>query len=217
MFYDGLTIFLAILGAIALAVAIKVLLRSGWILGWLRGMCGVVLIAGGIIVGLIALDVMSYRQVLKEQTIATLSFKQLKPQHYQVVLVDGDGSEQTLELKGDQWQLDARMLKWKGFMSSMGIKPAYRLDRLGGRYYSLELERTAERTVHNLMNPSASIDLWHFVRHNDTFVPFLDAQYGTATYMPMKDGALYEVKMSHTGLLARPLNEAAKAAITRWR
>src|SRR5690625_7570671 len=57
-----------------------------------------------------------------------------------------DGTEQEFDLRGDQWQLDARIIKWQGFVAAMGVKPGYRLDRISGRYYTLEDERSAERT-----------------------------------------------------------------------
>ena len=42
-----------------------------------------------------------------------------------------------------------------------------------------------------------------------SWVPWLDALYGSATFLPMADGALYEIKVSQSGLVARPLNQAA--------
>jgi hypothetical protein len=32
----------------------------------------------------------------------------------------------------------------------------------------------------------------------------------------MADGALYEIKVSQSGLLARPLNQAARSAVGGW-
>jgi len=34
--------------------------------------------------------------------------------------------------------------------------------------------------------------------------------------LPMGDDALYEVTLSNTGLLARPLNDPASKALERW-
>ena len=36
------------------------------------------------------------------------------------------------------------------------------------------------------------------------------------TYLPMADGALYDIKVSPTGLVARPLNQAARDAVGSW-
>jgi hypothetical protein len=40
--------------------------------------------------------------------------------------------------------------------------------------------------------------------------------YGSATYLPMADGADYEVTVSQSGLVARPLNDAARLAVGAW-
>lgn len=44
----------------------------------------------------------------------------------------------------------------------------------------------------------------------------IDAQSGSATFMPMADGAIYEIVLTNTGLAGRPLNEAAQTALGRW-
>ena len=46
--------------------------------------------------------------------------------------------------------------------------------------------------------------------------PGVDAYYGTATYLPMADGAKFEVTLSRTALLTRPANDAARDAIGNW-
>ena len=38
----------------------------------------------------------------------------------------------------------------------------------------------------------------------------------SAAFLPMADEALYEVTLSNTGLLARPLNDGAKKALEHW-
>ena len=42
-------------------------------------------------------------------------------------------------------------------------------------------------------------------------MPWADALYGSAVYVPMSDGARYQVVVSQSGLVARPLNEAGAA------
>lgn len=213
MFYEGLALGTIVLGLLLLFFSLKVLVRRGWILGWLRGMCGALLVAGGAILALAALDIFSYQQILAEKTIATLSFERLGTQDYRAVLVDASGNEQRFKLKGDQWQLDARIIKWPGAMASLGVKPGYRLDRISGRYYSLEKERNAERSVHSLGQSQYGVDVWQWLQGYSDLLPFVDAVYGSATFVPMDDGALFEVTLSNSGLVARPLNESAQSAV----
>lgn len=216
MFYSVLAIVIIILGLLAVLGSAKILLRKGWLMGWLRGMWGVALIALGVTFALSALDIFSYHQIVAEKTVATISFEELEPQRYNAVLADSEGAETRYELAGDQWQLDARIIKWPNWMAAWGIKPGYRLDRVSGRYYSLEKERNAERTVYALNESRFGIDVWATINEYGRALNWVDAVYGSATFVPMADGALYEVRLSNTGLLARPLNESAQAAVNRW-
>ncbi|GAB3106956.1 cation/multidrug efflux pump [Aestuariicella hydrocarbonica] len=216
MFYGGLAIAVAIISLLVLLRALKTLFSGGWLMGWLKGTLGLALVVLSAIIGLFAWDVFSYHELLTEKSVATISFKQLEDQHYQAILVNADGVEQKFELKGDQWQLDARIFKWQPSLARYGLKPGYRLDRLAGRYFSLEEERLSERTVYDL-NPSISgVDAWRWYKMVDQNIPWLDALYGSATYVPMSDGALYEINLTHSGLISRPLNEPAEVAIRRW-
>jgi hypothetical protein len=114
-------------------------------------------------------------------------------------------------LYGDDWQLDARVLKWKGWANLLGLDAQYRLERISGRYRDIEQERRDERTVYALsQNPG--LDLWELSNRYRRWLPFVDAMYGSATYLPMAETARYEVKMTQTGLIARPMNAAAESA-----
>ena len=217
MFYDVVAVIAAILGLLLLFAAINSLFRSGWFLGWLKGTIGFVLTAIALILVLAAWDIYSYKELMADKPLATISFEKLGDRHYRAVMtITSDGSQQSYELKGDQWQLDARILKWQDSLLRMGIKPGYRLGRLAGRYYSLEDERALERTVIDVNPSTAGVDVWDWLNRVDQDIPWLDALYGNATFAPMSDGALYEVSLTFTGLISRPLNESAREASRSW-
>ncbi|HEB26788.1 MAG TPA: cation/multidrug efflux pump [Porticoccus sp.] len=216
MIYEGLASASVILGLLVCYLSLRLLMRAGWIGGWLRGMFGLLLVALGLTLGLLALDVVGYKQLISEKSVATLSFEKLAEQQYRVVMVDSGGEEHLFILKGDQWQLDARIVKWPGLLASWGMKPGYRLDRISGRYYSLEQEQNAERTVYSLNDSENPVDVWQWIRGYNENLPFVDAVYGSAAFLPMGDDALFEVTLSNTGLLARPLNDRAQKALDRW-
>ena len=98
----------------------------------------------------------------------------------------------------------------------IGFDTAYRLERIGGRYTRVEDERTQVRTVYAL-NPPQRVDPWDLVQRYHSWIPWVDALYGTATFLPMADGALFEIHVSQSGLIARPLNQAARDAVGNWR
>jgi hypothetical protein len=98
----------------------------------------------------------------------------------------------------------------------MGFDTAYRLERISGRYSRIEDERNLPRTVYPL-NPPNRLDLWELVHRYHSWLPWVDAIYGSAVYLPMADAASYEIKVSQSGLVARPLNQAARDALGNWR
>ena len=97
----------------------------------------------------------------------------------------------------------------------LGLDPIFQLDRLSGRYSTVDEERSKVRSVHSLSEPVA-LDVWQFARKYPKLMPGVDAHYGTATYLPMAHGAIFEVTMTRTGLIARPINEEAENAVGQW-
>lgn len=162
-----------------------------------------------------ALDLRTYLRLTYEQPVATLSFTALGPQSFRATLTDSAGNIRTAELRGDDWQLDARVLKWKGFATVLGLDPVYRLERLEGRYRNAGQESHDYHSVVEL-SADAGLDFWGFAQRNAGWMPWADAGYGSATYLPMADGAQYQVSLSQTGLLARPANQAAQDALSHW-
>lgn len=217
MLYNLIAVVVVALGAFIAYKALSILFRGSWILGWLRGMFGLLLLVVAVAIGLIAYDIFRYKQISEEQVVATLSFTKVAEQHFNAVLVDKEGKEHKYDLRGDQWQLDARVIKWQGYLGTFGLHPAFRLDRISGRYYELQQEQDAPRTVYSLNESLYGMDLWSWINQYPKYFPIVDAIYGSATYLPMADGALFEITLSQSGLLARPLNAPAEEAIGAWR
>lgn len=213
MLFTFLAVVIALLALWLAYHGLKLLAVSEWILGFLRGLWGLGLLACASAVVLVALDIYSYKESMLEQPIATISFDQIEDQHYDAVLVTKDGGATHFDLRGDQWQLDARIVKWKGYLASLGLKPAYRLERLSGRYFDIEQETTAKRTAHQLGQSRLGLDTWRLFNLHPDWLPVIDATYGAATYLPIKDKAIFEVNLSSTGLVARPKNAAAQEAV----
>ena len=44
----------------------------------------------------------------------------------------------------------------------------------------------------------------------------VDATYGSGTYVPMVSGASYEIIMTQSGLITRPVNDAAREGLREW-
>jgi len=205
----------AFLGIILFIMGIQRIWRHRIIAGSLEGLIGLLFLAVAALMVVISINLYTYDRLTHESKVAEISFQEVGPQHFGAV-VKLKNKTQILDLRGDDWQIDARVLKWRGMAVLLGFDALYRLDRLSGRYQDIDLERTAPRTVYSL-SEGKGLDLWKMAKNYNRWIPWVDALYGSATYMPMVDGASYTVFISLTGLLARPNNDIASKAVSEWR
>jgi hypothetical protein len=213
---DAIVLLIAIFGLLLLALACQRLFRARFIAATGSGLMGVVLLAVAGLLFVVSLNLHTYNRLTHEQPVAEIVFEARGPQRYRATLAQvPSGEMQMFVLAGDEWQLDARVLKWKGWANLLGLDAQYRLERVSGRYRAIEQERSDERTVYAL-SENPGVDLWALSVDNPRWLPFVDAVYGSATYLPMADGARYEVAITQSGLIARPMNETAKAAAGSW-
>ncbi|MGO9930746.1 MAG: cation/multidrug efflux pump [Steroidobacteraceae bacterium] len=205
----------ALLGLLFLFAAVRRMRRRRLMAGMAHGATGLVLVLAAACAVLVGTSLRSYQRLSYEQPAGELQFARVGIQEFNATLTYPNGERANFALRGDEWQVDARVLKWRAFANLLGFDAAYRLERISGRYARVEDERTLPRSVYDL-NAPGRIDPWDLVHRYHSWLPWVDALYGSATFLPMADGALYEIKVSQSGLIARPLNQAARDAIGSW-
>ena len=206
MLQGSLVFILVVIGSSTVLGAGYLLFRRGWFWIWLKASFAMGLVVCTIVALFSLLDVLSYKQLLSEAPIATISMYELEPQKFDVTLNSTTGEEWRYVIQGDQWQLDARLLTWVGPIAAMGKKPLYRLDRISGRYLSLEQARSATQSIYGI-EQSSVIDVWSVLQ---SIPSWIDTNYGSAVFMPMENGAVYSVHLTAKGMNVRPVNNIAK-------
>lgn len=211
MLQGSIISILMVVALITLIGSGYLLFRKGWFWIWLKTSLAFSLVAIAIASVLSLFDILSYQNLMEEVPIATVSIFEKSSQHFDLTLATADGVEQRFDIYGDQWQLDARLLTWVGPLAALGNKPLYRLDRLSGRYISLEQARNARQSLYQL-DKSLYVDVWAIFES----IPFwIDANYGSAVYMPMENGAVYSVHLTAKGMNVRPINNIAKKVLNQ--
>jgi hypothetical protein len=208
-------ILFALVGILCLFAAVRRIRRRRVLGGVLIGATALVLILLSAVASLIAGSLLTYQRLSFEQPAGELQLTRTGDREFNALLTYPSGARANFGLRGDEWQIDARVLKWHAFANLVGFDSVYRLERIGGRYTRVEDERSQPRSVYSL-NPPQLIDPWDLLHRYHSWVPWMDALYGSATFLPMADGALYEIKVSQSGLVARPLNQAARDAVAGW-
>lgn len=145
-----------------------------------------------------------YRALTREEVAAVVRTEPAGGQRFVASLELPDGRAQTFRLAGDQVYIDARILKWKPLANLIGLHTAYELDRIAGRYRELEDERTKDRTVFPL-GREKPFDLFDLRRRLPVLEPLVDAEYGSASFIAASVPAAYELRVSTSGLLIRPI------------
>ncbi len=157
----------------------------------------------------------SFARLTDEQLVSTIEFRRIAPNEFQARMMTQGELDRFFNLRGDEWQIDARLVTWKPPATILGLDPIYQLERISGRYSEIDREQQEFRTVHAL-SQDYPIDVWKLARMFPLVLPGIDAYYGTATYVPMADGARFEVSLSRDALIARPANDVAREAVGCW-
>lgn len=199
----------AALGALLLAVTFysarrRKLLRS---LGAL--LSGLLAVSLAALAAAVTVGVRGYRALTAEEVAARVRTEPLGPRRFRATVELPDGRVGQFEIAGDQLYVDAHILKWKPIVNLLGLHTGYELDRVGGRYTGLADEQQRPHTVFPL-GPERAVDVFGFVRrHPRVLAPLVDATYGSGTFIGAEQPGHFEVRVSTTGLLIRPLTDSA--------
>lgn len=194
---------LGILGAMLVIAGVVALFRARFLAFALRVLLGLVLVFLGSTVGLVSLGMQGYRALTREQLAARLVVEPKGRQQFTARVTFPDGRQAAFDVRGDEIYVDAHILKWKPVANFAGLHTAYELDRLGGRYRDIGQERGAERTLYPL-GRHQEVDLFDLRSRYSFLAPLFDAEYGSATFVPVTRRSELELRVSSTGLLIRP-------------
>jgi hypothetical protein len=209
-------VFFGLVGLTFIITGIGRLFRGHFLGATGRAVSGALLLSVGAAAALLGLNIHTYNRLTYEKPVAEISFQQSAPQVFKAIVTEPGAMPMHYELLGDQWQMDARVLKWRPWANILGLNATYRLERLQGRYADVKDETSSARSVYALgTNPG--IDLWGIANKYGQNIPLVDTVYGSGAYMPMADGATYEVAITQSGLIARAANEPARVAAENWK
>ena len=197
------------LGALLVVAGIVALFRARFLGFTVRVLTGLLLISLGALVGTIALGVQGYRALTREDVAARVVVRPAGAQRFAATVRYPDGREAAFDLAGDEIYVDAHILKWKPMANLLGLHTAYELGRVAGRYRDIEQERRSARTVYSL-GKDRPVDLFDLRQRHAFLAPLFDAEYGSATFVPVTKRAELELRVSTSGLLMRPVGESPR-------
>lgn len=169
-----------------------------------RGLLGLIFLALTLLLAGIGYSLRGYRLLSEEAPVVDIDTHILSPQRWALTLIWPDGRTRQVQVAGDDWRVEAVVLKWKLSALLAGVPPVYRLDRLSGRYDDVAQEAEAPRTVISL-GGTGRFDLLTLRTQYPQWLPQVDTVYGSGVFLPMVDDGHYSVSLMRTGaLVARP-------------
>ncbi|MFO7990519.1 MAG: hypothetical protein R6U16_13625 [Desulfotignum sp.] len=152
--------------------------------------------------GTFSIATRGYHALTAETLAAVVDIEPVEKQRFIARFRMPGGGEKSFVLAGDQLYVDAHILKWTPMANFFGLHTLYELDRVSGRYVSLEQETSLERTVYAL-SQDKPLDLFD-LRHRFSALAFLvDAEYGSATFITTDKPQTLKIMVSTTGLMIR--------------
>jgi hypothetical protein len=215
MQYYGLAGLVLVVVALILLAVLRAGWRLTWLLPWLKGNLLLLAVFLAAALAISAWELQQFKTLETGANVATLEFRKLGPQQYEVIYSAG-AEPQSIPLEGDLWQLDAQVLRWQGLGSAIGLEDGYRLHRLTGRYLTLEQQRGLlageQRGV--LHQTPAWRDAWRWLDHLDGGA-ILETDAFVVRFIPIAEGARFGIEIGETGLTPVPMNRQAMNAMQR--
>ncbi|MBX7197865.1 MAG: hypothetical protein K1X51_00645 [Rhodospirillaceae bacterium] len=211
-----------ILGAMAAALAIlgvRHLLRGKGLKAVCQISAAAVLAALSLALALVTINLASYARLTFERPLVQLTIHAVagvdKSYIVSVQALEDGIPAINCELSGDEWILSARVQKWQPWLNLLGVDTTYSLDQLANKYATAADANQKAITACDLGNARSGDD-WglpkSWVAWAGSHLRIEQRRFGSATYMPLADDAVYVVLMTQSGLNAEPLNAAARRA-----
>lgn len=197
------------------AIIVALLAWSRWLAGRRWAAAGHLLLAVllGVTVALgwpLARYVETYEVRVPERPVAEVFFERIGPGRFRVAVTRVPaGRMQVVELTGDEWRLDLTVLDWSDSTVHLGSKPRYRIEAVVSRpapagAAGLALGVTARLTRGDERSP------WLANLGASRGRPLIANRPLSGPWLPMADGARFDVRMTAAGAVAvDPLNVAA--------
>ena len=203
--WTPLTVAALVFAALALVFAagfVHALRRRRWLGTTASLLLALLCLALAALAGAVHLGLRGYHALTHEAVAATITTERTGPRTFRTTVRFPDGATANFDLRGDELYVDARILKWHPWANLLGLHTAYRLDRIAGRYADVDDERSAPRTVYAL-GRDRPVDLFALAHRLPALRPLVDAEYGSATFVPAGERSAFELRVSTTGLLLR--------------
>lgn len=209
-------IAIAIPGSIFFLLGIQHIFRHKVLSGIIEVTSGLVLLSSAVFGVMISINLNTYSPLMGESIVARVQFNEKDKGSKGFVNVDFQSRAVYLGASDrEAWQLDARILEWRGLPALIGLTTLCRLQRFSKCYWDAGVENNEPTSAFNTTKEEQGLDLWSLAKKHPRRIPWVRATYGSTHFMPIVHGGVYTVSIDSTGLVAHPDNEIARTAVAQ--
>jgi hypothetical protein len=201
----------AILSAAFFAASVSAIRKRRFLRLGFHILSGLLFLSSAGLFATISIATQGYRALTREEVAAVVDTEPTGEGRFRARFHFPDGTLSTFDLAGDALYVDAHILKWQPIANLLGLHTSYELDRVTGRYTEIRDEQHKPRTVFSLAKEKP-VNMFDLRKGYPWFYPVVDAEYGSATFVPVNRTARFQLSVSTSGLLIR---EVAKNATVR--
>lgn len=155
-----------------------------------------------LVVFFIIFATLGYQAANQESRVATIEIIPKQAQQFKAIINWENGKTKEYTIYGDEFYIDAKVLKWKGWANFLGFRTWYEFDRVGGRYVSISDEQNKPRSIYELAEQK-DIDLYHIRKKYPFLTVMVDAEYGSAVFLLADVTKKIDLYVASSGLTMR--------------
>lgn len=196
---------------VALAAAMVLSRLSGWFLPWLKGTLGLLVVLAGLFVMAVGWSTLQWQGVSPDRPLYRLSIESEGDQAWRVELRSEERLLRNQVVRGDLLEITGRLLVLDTPLGGTIPSHLYRTDSVRGH------DSTARSLVEfRAEKPSRGrdwIDIWQWDRLLP--LPLIRAELLYPLWVPIVEGAVFEVVLQGNQIVPVPANSAAEEALAR--
>lgn len=202
---------MVVLGVVTLLTWLMVLglglsaFKQRGLLGVLRRLLAAALCAMlGILLGALVVLVHLFHAFAGQTLVATVTTERVSADEFELRYARADWPEELttrVRLRGDQWSISGGIVKWRPWLTVLGLKSYHKPMRLSGQFSDVNKQRAHVPTIYPI-EPGAD-RFWELLYRAAPHLPFIEAVYGSSAYVYVEPHVMQEIYVTPSGYLIR--------------
>ena len=164
----------------------------------------------GVLLGALLIILQLFAAFMDETLVARVTTRRLSAEQFELTYTPANlpqAAQVVVQLEGDQWAVSGGVVKWRPWLTALGLKSYHRPMRLNGQFSRVEAQRLHLPTIYAF---EPSIDrFWEALYWAAPHLPFIEAVYGSSAYVYVEPGLVQEIYVTPSGYLIQHKNRGS--------